>query len=111
MSSLTCLGVRATLAMEPREASILRVDFGNAHSMGLALVKRTWPGVILSRSVAGLLVVGLAACSAGEDAAPPPDSGATPAQSAVTELSVPETWTPPPVDSTPDDPFEGAVLR
>jgi thiosulfate dehydrogenase len=39
------------------------------------------------------------------------DSTAVAARASGAALTVPETWAPPPVDSTPDDPFEVAVYR
>jgi len=63
-------------------------------------------------SLAGLLIVGFAACSGREvREETPPDSTTAATQAAAIDLPMPESWTPPAVDSTPDDPFEGAVLR
>lgn len=62
--------------------------------------------------VASLISLTLAACRA--DRREPPkakDSTTVAARSPGAALTVPETWAPPPVDSTPDDPFEVAVYR
>ena len=55
----------------------------------------------------------LAACSAQPAADRPPaaDSTATAAQADAAPNMVPASWAPPPVDSTPDDALERAVLR
>jgi thiosulfate dehydrogenase len=55
----------------------------------------------------------LAACSAqvSPDDARAPDSAASRVPDDRAAVTVPVTWAPPPVDSTPDDPMERAVLR
>ena len=55
----------------------------------------------------------LAACSAepASDRAPATESAASAATQASAPDMVPASWTPPAVDSTPDDAFERAVLR
>lgn len=62
---------------------------------------------------ASLTSIALASCTASEQSDPPKSKSsavvATPVSTA--SLTVPETWTPPPVDSTPDDPYEVAVYR
>ena len=65
-------------------------------------------------SVAALVCVMLAACSrSARDGAPRRDSAvaAAPVAGRAAANVMPETWSPPAVDSTPDDPFEVAVYR
>jgi thiosulfate dehydrogenase len=90
------------------------VMFPERALMRLPPAERARRGVIASRaSIVGFLITALVACAprdARDDKATP-DSVTAPAEVAANDLTMPETWTPPPVDSTPDDPFETAVLR
>ena len=63
--------------------------------------------------IAAPVCVMLAACSrqSSRDATPRADSTAAAARSAGAPTVMPETWSPPAVDSTPDDPYGVAVYR
>ena len=65
-----------------------------------------WITILLGTTV-------LAACSsqAASDDSRAPDSAAAQVAGDGDAVTVPVTWTPPAVDSTPDDPFERAVFR
>lgn len=69
-----------------------------------------------SGATAGWVVATLvmsAACSKenAREVSTRPDSTRPAAQSATVAGTMPETWTPPAIDSTPDDPFEIAAYR
>ena len=72
--------------------------------------------MLIRHAIVGFIAVPvgvmLAACSqqSARDGAPRRDSAAAAARSAAGNV-MPETWSPPAVDSTPDDPLEVAVYR
>lgn len=66
----------------------------------------------LLQSIGGLVfAAGFAACTLQEANRPDSTAAATPTQKTASKSFNPDTWQPPVVDSTPDDPFETSVYR